>query len=191
MAESWWDTIDLSSTLETEFQEAVNRQDDERAGRGKAAVVRFTHDGVCQPSEIPESPKELHRYLNWHLDKISMNTESSPNCLVILEDLGRNWINVLGPTLQIPISVFALHWEKPEAHIQGDVRVPLGTSPDRHFILNYRQFLPLVISDKSRGLCCHSLPPYIRLDEARHSMLFSVANYFTCFAGLLCGLWLQ
>ena len=68
--------------------------------------------------------------------------------LIVLEDISREWVECLGPRLGIPVSVFALHWANPIDHVNGEVRVPIGESPARHFILNYRQSLPFTILDR-------------------------------------------
>ena len=72
--------------------------------------------------------------------------------LIVLEDLSRERVEALGPQLGIPVSVFALHWADPTDHVNGGLRVPIGESPARHFILSYRQSLPFFIKNRQNNI---------------------------------------
>jgi len=66
-------------------------------------------------------------------------------------------VEALGPRLGIPVSIFASHWANPIDHVSGEVRIPIGTSPARHFILNYRQSLPFSITDRQKDHLVHGM----------------------------------
>lgn len=68
--------------------------------------------------------------------------------LVIIEDLGRDWIAKLGVEFHIPAHVFAFHWVSPSSYIRGRVRLPLGQASEDHFIMPYREVLPFTITEK-------------------------------------------
>lgn len=77
--------------------------------------------------------------------------------LIVLEDLSRDWVLVLGSKLNIPPSFFALHYTRPEDLLLGNVRIPLGRSRHRHAIFSYPQPLLTRISNKMRG---KKIPPF-------------------------------
>lgn len=62
--------------------------------------------------------------------------------LVVLEDLGKDWVETVGKAFHIPPSVFALHWASPSLYKSGRARVPLGQPAEEHFVLPYSEILP-------------------------------------------------
>lgn len=71
--------------------------------------------------------------------------------LVILEDLGYDWIEKISSTFGVPINVFAEHWANPAHHNDGKVRVPLGEDVHHHYILNYDQQHAITIPEVNKG----------------------------------------
>lgn len=63
--------------------------------------------------------------------------------LIVLEDLGRDWVEIIGKVFHVPPRVFALHWASPSFHQRGKARVPLGQPAEEHFVLPYSEILPL------------------------------------------------
>ena len=137
----WWTTVNGMDDMELRFKDSVLRQGSGQRSRGRAAVidVPFLRQGGYP---IFSNPEDLAK----HLEYVPYRRR-----LVILEDLSRDWIEVLGPALNIPANVFALHYAKPDEHILGNVRIPLGKARHQHFILTYKQPLPIKIHSKRKG----------------------------------------
>ena len=149
--EAWWDTVDWTSKLETRFKKDVLGQDDNQRQRGRAAILEFSGSEekasvIATEENVVSTPQDLRDYLG----KPSGFRNRLLGKLIILEDLGRDWVEILGSIFDIPIQVFALHWANPDDHILGDARVPLGQSPNLQFVLNYRQSLALEMLDSKR-----------------------------------------
>lgn len=67
--------------------------------------------------------------------------------LVVLEDLGRDWVETIGKAFRIPPRVFVLHWASPSLYKRGRARVPLGQPAEEHFVLPYSEILPFGIKN--------------------------------------------
>jgi hypothetical protein len=144
--DSWWRTSDQYSRLENEFQNDLLEQGELEASRGKAYIY-CGKSSLGNPGEVIVTT-EINTFRRT-LDRLIDRPVSS---LIILEDLGRYWVEWLGRVLDIPVYVFAQHWALPEDHILGGARPPIGQSVERHFVLNYTQTLPFKILNKSDGL---------------------------------------
>ena len=130
--EAWWETRDRTNLLEEEFFADMMHQSSTESSRGKAIILR----DLSEPTEVTlESPIELFR--GFDHDRV----------LVILEDLGREFVERFGSQMGIPVHVFALHWARPEHHVLGQARLPVGQPPEQHFVLHYRQYLPFRLTD--------------------------------------------
>ncbi len=131
--EKWWAKRNIMSKAETDFKTALKlwNQDPDSHQRVKAILL----SGESKKTKPISTPEDLPKIERHHL--------------IVLQDLSREWVEALGPRLGIPVSVFALHWANPIDHINGEVRVPIGESPTRHFILSYRQSLPFWIDRKT------------------------------------------
>lgn len=136
----WWKSVNETDDMESRFKDSIMKQDSDQRRRGRAAVI----DCSWREAKIFRAPKELAK----HLERESFPPRA---LLIILEDLSRDWIEVLGPGLGMPPNVFALHHTKPDDHILGNVRIPLGTTRNQHFILSYKQPLPIKIYNKRKG----------------------------------------
>jgi hypothetical protein len=133
--EPWWnrglEIYDVAG-----FKTSIEGQEVNAQVRGRAAIWDFSTDGrhrLTPPDEIP-TPSALY-------DQLKKSPGGSGPCrrLIILEDLGRTWIEMLGSQFNIPPHVFALHWYSPYDLFLGRVQVPLGQDPLHHFILSYTQ----------------------------------------------------
>jgi hypothetical protein len=94
-----------------------------------------------QPTEFADFVKEMEQF----------KKEDSSRRLVILEDLGYDWIVNISSTFKVPMNVFAEHWANPAHHINGRVRVPLGQDLHHHYILNYDQQHAITIPKLNKG----------------------------------------
>ena len=128
--EKWWATMNIMSQAELYFKKALELRD--KSSALYAPVKAMLLDGLS--TRIIDRPEQLPKI--------------KPHDLIVLQDLSREWVEALGPKLHIPVSVFALHWANPLDHVNGKIRVPIGESPARHFILNYRQSLPFSIQGR-------------------------------------------
>jgi hypothetical protein len=138
------------SQLELAFIRSLEAQDQSHASKGRAAMlVHSTEESFIRRYE---RPSHLSADLNGSL---LQKVRKQGRILIVLEDLSSSWVEFLGPQLGIPVSVFALHWSNPIDHVSGEVQVPLGESPGRHFILNYRQPLPIVINGRENVVQLH------------------------------------
>lgn len=68
--------------------------------------------------------------------------------LVVLEDLGRDWVKTIGKAFHVPARVFALHWASPSLYKRGRARLPLGQPAEEHFVLPYSEILPFAINNR-------------------------------------------
>ena len=132
----WWGTLNKMSRAEVYFRQTLYARKELVPGR--AMIIRSGSPSQwSSPMDIP--------------------SDLGPRDLIVLEDLSRSSVEALGPRLGIPVSVFALHWANPIDHVNSEVRVPIGESPDRHFILNYRQSLPFSILDRNQDIAVKGL----------------------------------
>lgn len=138
--ENWWSTMNKMSQAEVDFQQMLDAGD-HISTRGRAMLLSRDSKNV----QICKTPEELLDNFSFDIEGNALRELTQPYLLIVLEDLSRGWVEALGPSLNIPVSVFALHWANPIDHVGGAVRVPIGESPARHFILNYRQSLPFSI----------------------------------------------
>jgi len=109
-------------------------------GKGKAAIFHFPKrsDEKDLQFEMPEPTiyLECDKVFKDRIDNIKQTPRPT---LIILEDLGVNWIETFATELEVPLHFFAQHWAPPVFHNDRKVRVPLGQDPQYHFVLNYDQ----------------------------------------------------
>ncbi|KAK3291901.1 uncharacterized protein B0H64DRAFT_242521 [Chaetomium fimeti] len=106
----------------------------------------------------PCSPKDL---LDWwssrryHDDRTDTDTAGR---VIILEDLGRAWIDALCDIFpRIPFDFFARHWANPTLHNRGAARPPLAQDPRYHCVLSYTQLHDAKLSNPSETPEFHRL----------------------------------
>jgi hypothetical protein len=85
------------------------------------------------------------------LRKIKADNSQGKRTLVVLEDLGLCWMDMLRSNLHVPVTVFARHWANPAYHNDGKVRVPLGQDFHTYYILNYNQEHAIDIAKVDKG----------------------------------------
>lgn len=144
--EQWWNSAgSFDQELEMEFRECLSHSTVDPFGR--AAICTRDKTKVYTTEEGEAFETDLETLAN----EIPYNPSASDHTLIVLEDIGRHWIDILGPILGIPVYFFALHWAMPIKHLTGDIRLPAGQSPERHFILPYQQLLPFRITADLAG----------------------------------------
>ena len=146
--QEWWDSLNRMSKAELYFEQTLDARNDISTRKPRAMIIRVTDWGPPIADEFHE-PEKLLDYLNFETHGPGSHR---PGDLIILEDLSREWVEALGPRLGIPVYVFALHWADPTAHVNGELRVPIGESPARHFILSYQQSLPFCIKNRQNNI---------------------------------------
>lgn len=67
--------------------------------------------------------------------------------LIVLENLGRDWVETVGKAFRVPPHVFAHHWASPSLCKRGRARLPLGQPAEDHFVLPYSEILPFELKD--------------------------------------------
>lgn len=146
----WWGTLNSMSEAEVHFKRALDaRHDVLPTRRPRAMIITKMTEGQNLVTEQFQEPEQLLRRLDHVNDHYrSFGAKHS----IILEDLSREWVEKLGSRLDIPVYVFALHWADPTGHVNGELRVPIGESPARHFILSYRQSLPFFIKNRQNNI---------------------------------------
>ena len=142
---NWWGTLNSMSKAELYFEKTLDAHNVISRRRPRAMLI----------SEEPPTVREFHDPQEL-LDGLHIRSDvpyrPELRNLIVLEDLSREWVQALGPQLGIPVSVFALHWADPTDHVNGGLRVPIGESPARHFILSYRQSLPFFIKNRQNNI---------------------------------------
>lgn len=139
------------SYSEREFQDSLLMQSDTERVSGRAAILGFPSDPF---DDHFESTIRVHdEFSTMFVDDIRQigRFERPQRTLIILEDLGHDWIEVLTAELGVPIDVFAQHWARPAHHNDGKVRVPLGQDVHRHYVLNYDQLHAITIPGVDKG----------------------------------------
>lgn len=172
-----WSSI---NDIERQFKNAMHAQkhNEDRRRSGRCAVYNFwfNSDQAFHPRprifdytdfersfaeemehisgsmEFEKGIKLEERFAN-EMEPISSIIEHPPSRgkLVILEDLGYDWIEKISSTFGVPINVFAEHWANLAHHNDGKVRVPLGEDVHHHYILNYDQQHAITIPEVNKG----------------------------------------
>lgn len=213
--------------VERDFFEAMRSQDREearaRAKRGRAAVLRMSHDAspnnsnqetaplrkivwkrprgpfTSQEDYIPTSsasglPETPTGFVFDNLDTLREalsalprphNQSESPQFfekqMILLEDLGRDWVVTIGQAFHIPPRVFADQWVSPTCYKGGEARLPLGEPPEEHFLVPYSEVLHLEskLDKKKHRLDCSSVrvvSPVLQDDDEEADK----SSYATC-----------
>jgi hypothetical protein len=153
----WWTSREgARNDFEIYFLAALARQSPEQRSDGRAAWIEF---GPLHGSEKAfglqfsgaHGVEGLKDELENFLERGKSNESTDHRAVIILEDLGSNWVSLLARKLGVPMSVFACHWALPEDHTLGLVRMPLGQDARYHFILNYVQDHAVLIPNKNKG----------------------------------------
>ncbi|KAH8754646.1 hypothetical protein F5883DRAFT_185377 [Diaporthe sp. PMI_573] len=171
----WWETRDAGNFVENSFHKDAVKQNEVWSTKGRVLILSLGSasmfymrdleaqtERVVTYSQVEEEeestrppnmgpvdglmftdPDELLRY-GWKHGLRFFKRQ-----LLVLEDLGRDWVEAIGVAFRIPVYFFALHWADPVDHAWGIARMPLGHRTREHNILRYRETLPIIVNADS------------------------------------------
>ncbi|KAF1954206.1 hypothetical protein CC80DRAFT_568014 [Byssothecium circinans] len=99
---------------------------------GRAAVLEYSK-GIYSGQRVFKSSTELQEYLE---ETATTQARNIRQRLFLLEDLSRNYVEVLGSQLRVPPSFFGAHWDVPTAPTFNH-RNPFCRFSDGGFLIRY------------------------------------------------------
>jgi hypothetical protein len=145
----------INTTLYYQFPKFVNNlrnQSVEQCELGRAMALEF-REGENAVATHFKGSEHLQEYLNdCNCQKLSYE-KGVRRRLWVLEDLSRNYVEVLGSGLCIPPSFFAAQWADP---IGADFneRDTFVSNPRRRFLLRWPQFYRATMDGPARDITC-------------------------------------
>ncbi|PMD47091.1 hypothetical protein L207DRAFT_627816 [Hyaloscypha variabilis F] len=122
----------LESTQQQQCPEFLEHLRGQIGEEGRAAVIQF-QDGTKPSVKNLRNSRALERFLN-----IAQPTGSVRRRIFVLEGLPRNFIQVLGAKLRVPLAFFASHWAGPGRFIGSLLnRTPRHYDNQNRFILTF------------------------------------------------------
>jgi hypothetical protein len=145
----------INNTLYRQFPRFVNNlrnQSVEQSELGRAMVFEFKEGERAFATNFNGSV-DLQQYLDDHHHQAPFCEQKIRRRLWVLEDLSRNYIEVLGSGLRIPPSFFAAQWADP---IGADFneRDTFVSNSRRSFLLKWPQFYRATIDGPAGGVTC-------------------------------------
>ena len=113
---AYWSLIEGINDLYPGFVKNLAFQDDDQRNRGRVAVIEFHEGQEPHITDFGASGEALNGYFRSLASRPnSCLQSSSTQCrrMFVLEDLGRNKVQILGARLRIPPALFAAHWLDP------------------------------------------------------------------------------
>ncbi|EUC34703.1 hypothetical protein COCCADRAFT_25259 [Bipolaris zeicola 26-R-13] len=139
--EAYHDLIDLQlHWLFPNFLRNLKSQTALERERGRVAVIEYRDDEVFEP-EIFKNSQGLQAHFD---DPLAAEELGPRKRLFILEDLGFNYLEILGAQLRIPPTFFAAHWADP-ATPEFNYTNPLRRYSEKNFSIRYAITQPLRI----------------------------------------------
>lgn len=131
----------ISSSLTTSFPSFVRNLDSQQgpvAERGRAAVINFKKDRKTNVTKF-RSVTHMREFLDQEGALFSTTNPTPRRCLYLLEDISRDYVDILGSRLRIPPAIFAAQLYDPSTS-RGtyDDTCLVNFSPN-YFRLRYRQ----------------------------------------------------
>lgn len=118
ISETYWSLIEKTQEKDfPEFVQAMRLQDDTERERGR--VIVFRSEDKFPSSETKEtihSSRQLKDYLDDIVKSQQSDSAKGTRHLYVLEDPGRNKIEILGSRLGIPPAFFRAHWMDPDSN---------------------------------------------------------------------------
>ena len=144
----YWSLLqETQQCLNPQFVEDLFEQDAAEQEQGRAALLSFPIDGGPAIATQFQTSDELRT----HLDCVANEdlSENSYRRLYLLEDIGRNYVEVLGSRLRIPPAFFGAQYTNPSFTIPLVDPETLSHDPSRYFLLKYRQIHTIAKEDKA------------------------------------------
>jgi hypothetical protein len=162
------------------FVDNFKNQSKDQRELGRAAVLESL-DGQPAQAKSFQNSRDLEIYFN----STSSTLESKPyRRLFILEDLPRNYIEILGCNLLVPPSFFAAQWAAPWA-ADYSRRSSFAMNSMTGFLLTYAQFYKVEcrsscsIPKKAVPAANHNIERYIHFDG--NDILWESPNMARCY----------
>jgi hypothetical protein len=192
---AYWALIQNTKTLEfSGFAKNLREQAGDALQKGRAAVLQFLPDGQTSLQTFLNSVS-LQEYLDtpWIYDNMSTQARQPLRRMIILEDLARNYVEVLGTRLKIHPAIFAAHWGDPIENASSGKGLILGQPPRGSFVLQSPQMHHMEIEGQERdgGGLFHRLDSHVRrnilkgIEESKEDLasrfgeLWSVVSFWS------------
>jgi hypothetical protein len=146
----------INNTRTLEFAGfASNQREQEGASRekGRAAALHFFSDGEVSTTTFSGS-SDLQQYLDAGTNNKTFDGNASPSVyqplrrMIILEDLPRNYVEILGSRLQIHPRFFAAHYSCPIKTGSTGKGLILGQPSRGSFVLQSPQMHYMTVTDQ-------------------------------------------
>jgi hypothetical protein len=136
-------TLEFAGFARNQRQQDVTSRED-----GRAAAVQFLSDGDISITNFCDS-SALERYLDGGMRTDITNNPHQPlRRMMILEDLPRNHIEILGSFLKIHPSFFAAHYSDPIKTGSAAKGLTLGQPSRGSFVLQSPQMHYMLVEDQ-------------------------------------------
>jgi hypothetical protein len=187
-ARAYWGLIQSATTLEfSSFAETLQKQDTVAREKGRALAIQFLADGKTVQTSFPSS-QALQQYLAPAVEPdIHAHTESRQirdplRRMIILEDLPRNYVEVLGSQLKIHPAFFAAHYSGPIENRHSSRGLALNPSSNESFILRspqmHRMEIETLLQDRSVKFYKLNSHVYRRILKGRKEGEMDLASCF-------------
>ena len=144
----YWSLLEETQQyLNHRFVETLFYQDADEQEQGRAALLSFPTDGGPAKATQFQTSDELRT----HLDSLTSEDFSvrPSRRLYLLEDIGRNYVEILGSRLRIPPAFFGAQFTNPSFTIPLVDPETLSHDPSRYFQLKYRQIHTVAEEDEA------------------------------------------
>ncbi|KAL6721504.1 hypothetical protein ACLMJK_000608 [Lecanora helva] len=143
----WTLLLETQRHVNYHFVEDLYYQDEVEQERGRAALLEFSTERTPAKATTFASSDELKA----HLDAAASEDPSTDprRRLYLLEDIGRNYVEIFGSRLRIPPAFFSSQYSNPSFSIPVVDPASLDQNPSRYFQLKYRQIHTVLEEDKS------------------------------------------
>ena len=166
---AYWTLIQNTQTPGfSEFAKNLREQDATTREKGRAAAIQYFPNGRTSRTTFSTS-QSLEEYLtsalNYEADGETPSCQKSQPLrrLIILEDLPRNYVEVLGSQLRIHPAFFASHWVDPLTNRSSGKKFILNQPSRNSFVLQSPQMHCIDIEDhdQDRGTILYQLNAHV------------------------------
>jgi len=191
----YYSLIQETKTLEfTGFAKNLREQEGSSLEDSRAAVIEFLPSGQISQKQFHNS-LSLQEYLDTSVTPYPSDGSKQPlRRMIMLEDLARNYIEVLGTRLKIHPSLFAAHWRDPIRTGCAEKGLILGQPSRESFVLQSPQmhYMEIEGQEKDGGGSFYRLDSHVRRNilkgaqeseadlASRFAELWSVVSFWSC-----------